>query len=84
MNNLSIKTHYSSVEIAAFKLNSAPHAPKNVQAKAERESWIMRKRNSRGGGMEYEFKSLPQEIQAEIILKLTQAQQVVEPTKKKT
>ncbi|MEH8033015.1 transposase domain-containing protein [Gallibacterium anatis] len=83
MNNLSVKTHYTSVEIAAFRLNSAPHTVKNVLAKAEREGWAVRKRNRRGGGMEYEFKSLPQEVQAEIILKEAQTQKLAEPSKKK-
>lgn len=83
MNNLSVKTHYTSVEIAAFRLNSAPHTVKNVLAKAEREGWAVRKRNRRGGGMEYEFKSLPQEVQAEIILKEAQTQKLAESSKKK-
>lgn len=69
MINQGIKTHYSVYEIAAFKLNSAPQAPKNVQRKAKREGWAFRKRSGRGGGLEYEFKSLPQAIQAEILLK---------------
>lgn len=69
MNNLSVKTHYTSVEIAAFKLNSAPHAAKNVQAKAKRENWVYRPRIGKGGGIEFEFSSLPLSIQAEILLK---------------
>ncbi|HHT7858084.1 baseplate J/gp47 family protein [Pasteurella multocida] len=69
MNNSVIKTHYSAMEIASFKLNSAPHTHKNVQEKAKRECWIARKREGRGGGLEYAFESLPQEIQAEILLK---------------
>ncbi|TGY48052.1 transposase, partial [Rodentibacter caecimuris] len=68
-----LKTHYSAMEIATFKLESAPHAHKNVQEKAKRENWCNRKRSGRGGGLEYEFKSLPQEIQAEILLKTQSA-----------
>ena len=67
-----LKTHYSVYEIAAFKLNSAPRAAKNVQEKAKREGWLCRKRSGRGGGLEYAFDGLPQEIQAEILLKVNQ------------
>ncbi|HDR1289531.1 transposase domain-containing protein [Pasteurella multocida] len=81
MSNLKIKTHYSAMEIASFKLNSAPHAHKNVQEKAKRECWTARKREGRGGGLEYAFESLPQEIQAEILLKHTESKGFTEPTR---
>ncbi|MFD1805582.1 transposase domain-containing protein [Pasteurella oralis] len=73
MNNIIIKTHYSAAEIASFKLNSAPHAHKNVQQKAKRENWPYRKREGRGGGVEYVFTALPVAIQKEIRFRLAQS-----------
>lgn len=78
MSKKVLKTHYSAMEIAAFKLKTAPHAHKNVQERAKRENWIFRKREGRGGGLEYEFAALPKDIQAEI-LTLCQTQVVELP-----
>ncbi|RZN55041.1 DNA-binding domain-containing protein [Avibacterium paragallinarum] len=69
MKQLSVKQYYSSAEIAALKLSSAPSATKNVLAKAKRENWVYRSRSGKGGGIEFEFSSLPIDIQAEILLK---------------
>ncbi|TID19161.1 transposase, partial [Avibacterium paragallinarum] len=57
MKQLSVKQYYSSAEIAALKLSSAPSATKNVLAKAKRENWVYRSRSGKGGGIEFEFSS---------------------------
>ncbi|ABR74752.1 hypothetical protein CBG46_09165 [Actinobacillus succinogenes] len=66
MRGLSLKTHYSVYEYAEMGISSLPQAPKNIQALFKRENCSYRKRGGRGGGVEYELASLPQEIQDEI------------------
>ncbi|MCK3654881.1 hypothetical protein A4G19_03595 [Pasteurellaceae bacterium Macca] len=66
MEDLSLKTHYSVYELSDFKLSSLPTAPKNIADKAKRENWLSRKREGRGGGLEYSLTSLPIEVQTEI------------------
>lgn len=74
MKQAELKSYYTSVEIANMRLKTAPSGAVNVLLKAKREGWRYRKRVGRGGGVEYEFASLPQEIQKEIVLKVSQAQ----------
>lgn len=69
MNSITVKTHYTANEIAELCLESAPKSKKNVIEKAKRENWTARKRVGRGGGLEYEFAALPEQIRAEILLK---------------
>lgn len=66
MSKQSLKTHYSVAELLSFKLDSLPTAHKNVLEQAKRENWNSQKRQGRGGGLEYELASFPQEIQTEI------------------
>ena len=69
MNEISVKSHYSIAELLELNLSGLPTSHKNLLAQAKRENWQSQKRQGRGGGVEYAFKSLPEEIQAEILLK---------------
>lgn len=66
MSELSLKTHYSTKELISLNLKSLPGAVKNVIEKAKRENWQSRKREGRGGGLEYALASMPEAIQTEI------------------
>lgn len=66
MEQVSLKTHYSVYELADFCLKALPTAPKNIAVQAKRENWQSRKREGRGGGLEYALASMPEVIQTEI------------------
>ena len=66
MVGLQLKTHYSVYEYAEFGVSGLPKAPKNIQAFFERNKCKARKRQGRGGGVEYELASLPMDLQTEI------------------
>ncbi|MDD7425822.1 MAG: DNA-binding protein, partial [[Actinobacillus] rossii] len=66
MEQISLKTHYSVYELADFSLKALPKAPKNIAVQAKRENWQSRKREGRGGGLEYALASMPEPIQSEI------------------
>lgn len=51
---ITLKTHYSCAELAEMKLPGLPTDPKNMRDKANREGWVIRNRNGRGGGREYQ------------------------------
>lgn len=70
MSEQNLKTHYSVAELLSFKLDGLPTAHKNVLEQAKRENWKSQKRQGRGGGVEYELASLPQEVQQELRTKL--------------
>ncbi|ASJ24124.1 transposase [Laribacter hongkongensis] len=70
------KTHFSASELAKMALPSLPTAAKNIIAKADREHWVAKRRNGKGGGLEYAITSLPQEAQTEI--RRRQAQELLE------
>ncbi|MBP4133553.1 transposase domain-containing protein [Gallibacterium anatis] len=78
-----LKTYFSAKELLDLQLNSLPRTKKAVLSKAKRENWLCRPRAGKGGGLEYAFTSLPQEVQAEIILKQAQAEQLAQPSQKK-
>ncbi|STO55052.1 transposase [Canicola haemoglobinophilus] len=78
MEQVSLKTHYSVYELADLGLLGLPKAPKNISVQAKRENWQSRKREGRGGGLEYAFSSLPIEVQQEILLKTTPQQTAAE------
>ena len=63
MVGLELKTHYSVYEYAEFGVSGLPKAPKNIQAFFERNKCKARKRQGRGGGVEYELASLPMDLQ---------------------
>ena len=73
MVGLTLKTHYSVYEYAEFGILGMPKAPKNIQAFLERNQCRSRKRQGRGGGVEYELASLPLDLQTEIKNKFTEA-----------
>jgi hypothetical protein len=50
-------------------LAGVPSTERNVREKADREEWISRPREGRGGGKEYAFTSLPAITQAAILLR---------------
>lgn len=58
--------YMNAVEIAALRVPSLPRAVKNIIDKAKRESWSYRKRQGRGGGLEYLVAGLPADIQTAI------------------
>jgi len=49
-----MKSHYTCKELAAMQLPGLPTSERNMREKANRESWAGRKREGRGGGMEYQ------------------------------
>ena len=64
--NVEIKPFYSASELASMKLSSIPTSAIRVRGKATKENWESRKREGKGGGVEYAFEGLPKEVQAEI------------------
>ena len=79
MVGLELKTHYSVYEYAEFGVSGLPKAPKNIQAFFERNKCKARKRQGRGGGVEYELASLPMDLQTEIRNKFTEAVVATKP-----
>lgn len=71
MSDLTLKTHYSAKELIGFNVKGLPSAVKNIIEKARREGWQSRKREGRGGGLEYALISLPENVQTEIRAKFT-------------
>lgn len=66
MSVISLKGYYSVYQLADLKLKSLPKTAKNIWEKAKRENWQSRKREGKGGGVEYALTSLPAEVQAEL------------------
>lgn len=52
------RTHLSAAELAGTP--GMPKSERGVQKRAAREGWIYRKRRGRGGGREYDVRSLPE------------------------
>ena len=65
MDYLSIR------ELAEMQLSGLPTTERRIREKAKKENWQCRKRQGRGGGMEYAVSSLPQPIQQAITAKQT-------------
>lgn len=76
-----LKTYYSAQELVALCLKTLPTTKKWVIEKAKRQNWLSRPRQGRGGGVEYDFKGLPPEVQQEILLKTTPKNTAVEVQK---
>ncbi len=72
--NVEIKQFYTATELAAMKLTSIPTSAIRVRGKAVKENWDSRKREGKGGGIEYAFNGLPKEVQAEIKAKQVKAE----------
>ncbi|HHW7450655.1 TPA: DNA-binding domain-containing protein, partial [Pasteurella multocida] len=64
-----LKTHFSAQELVDFKLVTLPKTKKAILTQAKREQWESRERKGKGGGYEYAFSSLPQDVQTEYLLK---------------
>lgn len=54
---------YTARELAAMGLTGMPSTERAIQLRAKREGWTCRKRQGRGGGVEYAITSLPREAQ---------------------
>ena len=67
---IPLKSFYSANELSQLGLKSLPTSHRRILDKAKRENWNSRKRDGKGGGVEYAVKSMPEEVQAEIVVKL--------------
>lgn len=63
---------FTAAELAG--LHGVPGTQQNVKSKAKREHWNSRKRQAKGGGLEYHISSLPAETQAKLLAKQKPAQ----------
>lgn len=68
VNNL--KTHYSAKELVGLSLSTLPNSVQGILYQAKKNCWATQKRVGKGGGVEYAVKSMPEEVQAEIVVKL--------------
>ena len=68
VNNL--KTHYSAKELVGLSLATLPNSVQGILYQAKKNCWATQKRVGKGGGVEYAVKSMPEEVQAEIVVKL--------------
>lgn len=50
----TLKTHYSCAELAEMRLPGLPTTKRNMLEVVNREGWLGRKREGRGGGFEYQ------------------------------
>uniref|UniRef100_UPI002AB6B1B8 DNA-binding protein n=1 Tax=Burkholderia cenocepacia TaxID=95486 RepID=UPI002AB6B1B8 len=66
MTQTIVKSHYAAAELASMALPSLPTTMQGVKLRAKSASWSFRKRDGRGGGVEYALASLPADAQAEI------------------
>ena len=68
VNNL--KTHYSAKELVGLSLATLPNSVQGIIYQAKKNGWATQKRVGKGGGVEFAVKSMPEEVQAEIVVKL--------------
>lgn len=68
VNNL--KTHYSAKELVGLSLSTLPNSVQGILYQAKKNCWATQKRVGKGGGVEYAVKSMPEDVQAEIVVKL--------------
>ncbi|MEX3630540.1 MAG: DNA-binding protein [Burkholderia sp.] len=61
-----VKSHYTAAELAGMSLPRLPTTMQGVKLRAKSAGWSFRKREGRGGGLEYALDSLPVDAQAEI------------------
>lgn len=70
-----MKEWYSAAELAALSLPGMPATDRAIQLRSARENWLSRKRESRGGGLEYHVSALPTVAQIKLtVLEKTTAQ----------
>ncbi len=67
---IPLKSFYSANELSQLGLKSLPTSHRRILDKAKRENWNSRKRDGKGGGVEFAVKSMPEDVQAEIVVKL--------------
>lgn len=63
----------SASELADLGLPGLPATPQNITTRAKREAWESRKRQGRGGGLEYHYTSLPERARAAWLLRTGRA-----------
>lgn len=68
-----MKTHYSAKELAELGCVHGS-SERNIKRLAQKENWVSRKRQGKGGGLEYAFDGLPKAVQDEITTKHLMAQ----------
>ncbi|VEJ09720.1 Mu transposase C-terminal domain-containing protein [Actinobacillus delphinicola] len=68
MNNS--KLYYTARELLSLNLKDLPITVKGIIQKANRENWVSRPRQARGGGYEYAITSLPKTVQTALRHKL--------------
>ncbi|WP_321933884.1 DNA-binding protein, partial [Burkholderia cenocepacia] len=66
MTRIVVKSHYSAAELAGMALPDVPRSSSGIFRAARAGAWMARKREGRGGGLEYALDSLPADAQAEI------------------
>ncbi|OOH87933.1 transposase, partial [Pasteurellaceae bacterium 15-036681] len=69
---LQLKEYYSAKELSQFALNSLPSSDRRILDRAIKGAWLSRKREGRGGGLEFALSSMPVDVQKELRTKLLQ------------
>lgn len=70
MSANNLKTHYSAKELVGLSLATLPNSVQGILYQAKKNCWATQKRVGKGGGVEYAVKSMPEDVQAEIVVKL--------------
>lgn len=70
MSANNLKTHYSAKELVGLSLATLPNSVQGIIYQAKKNGWATQKRVGKGGGVEFAVKSMPEEVQAEIVVKL--------------
>ena len=65
-----LKSYYSAQELVELNLEILPKTKKAILTMAKREGWKSQDRQGKGGGFEFAVKSMPEDVQAEIVVKL--------------
>lgn len=66
---MEVKNWLNAQELADLNLTILPNTKAGVINRAKKSNWKNRKRSGRGGGVEYAFDGLPQDVQNEIHIK---------------
>ncbi|WP_434353018.1 transposase domain-containing protein [Psychrobacter sp. HD31] len=66
---MEVKNWLNAQELADLNLTILPNTKAGVINRAKKSNWKNRKRSGRGGGVEYAFEGLPQDVQNEIHIK---------------
>lgn len=71
-----MKMFYSAQELAELKLQGLPHTKRRINSRAIKDNWEYQARKGNGGGKEYNIKSLPIDVQNEIVSKMQKKKQI--------